>query len=172
MYLGIRHAKRSEMTESMAEQSEAVPYIDVRRIMKMIPHRYPMLLVDRLIDYKPGESAVGLKNVTINESFFQGHFPDVPVMPGVLIIEAMAQTAGILVVHTLGAEGEGKLVYFMTIDAAKFRKPIVPGDTIHIYVQVIKSRGSVWKFKGEARVGGVLCAEAEYSAMIVEPEDA
>ncbi|MBL8637112.1 MAG: 3-hydroxyacyl-ACP dehydratase FabZ, partial [Alphaproteobacteria bacterium] len=97
------------MTSVPTEKSESVSPIDVRRIMKMIPHRYPMLLVDRLIDYKAGESAVGLKNVTINESFFQGHFPEVPVMPGVLIIEAMAQTAGILVVHTLGAEGEGKL---------------------------------------------------------------
>lgn len=160
------------MTSVPTEKSESVSPIDVRRIMKMIPHRYPMLLVDRLIDYKAGESAVGLKNVTINESFFQGHFPEVPVMPGVLIIEAMAQTAGILVVHTLGAEGEGKLVYFMTIESAKFRKPVVPGDTMHIHVQVIKSRGNVWKFKGEARVEGALCAEAEYSAMILDTEQA
>ncbi len=160
------------MTSAATEKSESVSPIDVRRIMKMIPHRYPMLLVDRLIDYKAGESAVGLKNVTINESFFQGHFPEVPVMPGVLIVEAMAQTAGILVVHTLGAEGEGKLVYFMTIDSAKFRKPVVPGDAMHIHVQVIKSRGNVWKFKGEARVEGALCAEAEYSAMILDPEQA
>ena len=160
------------MTSVPTEKSESVSPIDVRRIMKMIPHRYPMLLVDRLIDYKAGESAVGLKNVTINESFFQGHFPEVPVMPGVLIIEAMAQTAGILVVHTLGAEGEGKLVYFMRIGTAKFRKPVVPGVTTHIHVQVIKSRGNVWKFKGEARVEGVLCAESEYSAMILDPEQA
>ncbi len=147
-------------------------HIDVLEIMKCIPHRYPMLLVDRILEYVPHESAVGLKNVTINESFFQGHFPTSPVMPGVLIVEAMAQTAGILVVHSHGAAGHNKLVYFMTIDQAKFRKPVLPGDSLHIYVTCLKSRGNVWKFRGEAKVDGVLCAEAEFSAMIIDGEKA
>jgi len=142
--------------------------IDINRIMKMIPHRYPILLVDRLLEFVPGESAVGLKNVTMNEPHFQGHFPSFPVMPGVLIVEAMAQTSAILVVQTLGAEAEGKLVYFMSIDTAKFRKPVTPGDSMHIRVTKIQNRKTVWKFKGEATVDGVLCAEAEFSAMIVD----
>lgn len=142
--------------------------IDINRIMKMIPHRYPILLVDRILEFTPGESAVGLKNVTMNEPHFQGHFPTFPVMPGVLIVEAMAQTSAILVVQTLGAETEGKLVYFMSIDSAKFRKPVVPGDSLHIRVTKIQNRKTVWKFKGEATVDGVLCAEAEFSAMIVD----
>lgn len=149
---------------------EKKPVIDVVKIMTMIPHRYPLLLVDRMLEYVPNESAIGLKNVTFNEQFFQGHFPGAPVMPGVLIVEALAQTAGILVVESMGLSNQGKLVYFMTIDEAKFRKPVVPGDTLKLHVQVIKSRGNVWKFKGEARVEGVLCAEAEYSAMIVDRE--
>lgn len=142
--------------------------LDINRIMKMIPHRYPILLVDRILEFVPGESAVGLKNVTINEPHFQGHFPTFPVMPGVLIVEAMAQTSAILVVQTLGAEAEGKLVYFMSIDSAKFRKPVTPGDSLHIRVTKIQNRKAVWKFKGEAMVNGVLCAEAEFSAMIVD----
>lgn len=145
-----------------------VPYIDINRIMSMIPHRYPILLVDRVLEFTPGEKAVGLKNVTINEPHFQGHFPSFPVMPGVLIVEAMAQTAAILVVQTLGKETEGKLVYFMSIDHAKFRKPVVPGDSLHIHVTKVQNRKNVWKFKGEAMVGDVLCAEAEFSAMIVD----
>ncbi len=146
--------------------------IDIRQIMTMIPHRYPMLLVDRILEYVPNESAVGLKNVTFNEPHFQGHFPGVPVMPGVLIIEAMAQTAAIMVVQSLSLQGQGKLVYFMTIDNCKFRKPVGPGDAMHIHVTTIKQRGPVWKFKGEAKVDGVLVAEAEFAAMIVDPEDA
>jgi 3-hydroxyacyl-[acyl-carrier-protein] dehydratase len=142
--------------------------LDINRIMKMIPHRYPILLVDRILEFVPGESAVGLKNVTMNEPHFQGHFPTFPVMPGVLIVEAMAQTSAILVVQTLGAEAEGKLVYFMSIDNAKFRKPVTPGDSLHIHVTKIQNRKSVWKFKGEAMVNGTLCAEAEFSAMIVD----
>lgn len=145
-----------------------VSVIDINRIMKMIPHRYPILLVDRVLEYVPGESAVGLKNVTMNEPHFQGHFPDFPVMPGVLIVEAMAQTSAILVVQTLGGEAEGKLVYFMSIDSAKFRKPVTPGDSMHIRVTKLQNRKTVWKFRGEAMVDGQLCAEAEFSAMIVD----
>lgn len=142
--------------------------IDILRIMEMIPHRYPFLLVDKIIEFVPGERAVGVKNVTMNEPQFQGHFPSAPVMPGVLIIESMAQTAACMVVNTLGKESEGKLVYFMTIDEARFRKPVVPGDCMHIHVKAIQNRRNVWKFEGEARVGDVLCAEATYSAMIMD----
>lgn len=148
--------------------NEKVPDIDILRIMQMIPHRYPMLMIDRVIDVVLSESAVGVKNVTSNEPHFQGHFPSRPVMPGVLIIEAMAQTAAVLVVSTLGKDAEGKLVYFMTVDEARFRKPVVPGDTLHVHVMKQRSRGNVWKFRGEAKVNGVLCAEAIYSAMIMD----
>ncbi len=149
-------------------EARKVTEIDVKRIMEMIPHRYPMLMVDKVIEVVPGVSAVGLKNVSINEQYFQGHFPTMPVMPGVLIIESMAQTAAVLVVETLGPEAEGKLVYFMTVDEARFRKPLVPGDTVHVHVTKIRSRGNVWKFRGEAKVNGTLCAEATYSAMILD----
>jgi 3-hydroxyacyl-[acyl-carrier-protein] dehydratase len=146
----------------------AVPVIDVMRIMQLIPHRYPFLLIDKIVDAVPFTSATGIKNVSINEPHFQGHFPQRPVMPGVLIIEAMAQTAGALVVHSLGQEAEGKLVYFMTIDNARFRRPVVPGDQLHIHVVKERSRGNVWKFNGQAKVGDVLVAEATYSAMIMD----
>jgi len=146
----------------------AAPLLDIKRIMEMIPHRYPMLLIDRVLEVDVNERALALKNVTINESFFQGHFPGAPVMPGVLIIEAMAQTAAALVVHSVGKELEGKLVYFMAIDEAKFRKPVVPGDQLHIQVQRVQNRRNVWKFKGEARVGNDLCAEALVTAMIMD----
>lgn len=142
--------------------------IDVQRIMEMIPHRYPMLMIDRVINVVLDQSATGIKNVTINEPFFAGHFPSRPVMPGVLIIEAMAQTAAVLVVKTMGPEAEGKLVYFMTIDEARFRKPVVPGDQLHINIKKERSRGNVWKFSAEAKVGDTLCAEATYSAMILD----
>lgn len=142
--------------------------LDVTKIMKLIPHRYPFLLIDRLKDIKPNESATGIKNVTINEELFQGHFPGHPIFPGVLIVEAMAQTAGCLVVHSLGPTAENKLVYFMTIDEARFRKPVGPGDQLHIHVKVERSRGAVWKFKGEAKVDGNLHAEATFSAMIMD----
>lgn len=155
----------------MSSTDEKQKPISVTEIMDLIPHRYPMLLVDRILEYVPHKSAVGLKNVTFNEPFFNGHFPGNPVMPGVLIVEAMAQTAGILVVHSLGQSSAGKMVYFMTIESAKFRKPVVPGDSMHIHVECIKSRGNVYKFRGEAKVDGVLCAEAEYSAMIFDKDD-
>ena len=141
---------------------------DVSRIMQMIPHRYPILLIDRILDFTPGERVLSLKNVTINEPHFQGHFPGFPVMPGVLIIEAMAQSAAWLVVETMGIEAEGKLVYFMTIDQARFRKPVVPGDSLHIHAVKIQNRRNVWKFHGEAKVGDTLCAEATFSAMIMD----
>ena len=141
--------------------------IDIHRIVEMIPHRYPFLMIDRLLDVIPGESATGLKNVTANEPFFQGHFPGKPVMPGVLIIEAMAQTAAVVVVASLGNAAEGKLVYFMSIDSARFRKPVEPGDQLHLYCKKERQRGNVWKFSGEARVGDTVVAEATYTAMIM-----
>src|SRR5690606_13552675 len=145
-----------------------VESIDILRIMEMIPHRYPMLLIDRVTNLQAGKSAVGIKNVTINEPQFTGHFPSQPVMPGVMIVESMAQTAAVVVVYTLGKESEGKLVYFMTIDEARFRKPVVPGDQMHIHVTAIKQRGPVWKFEGKAMVDGKLAAEAIFSAMILD----
>ena len=140
--------------------------IDIIRIMEMIPHRFPMLLIDKVVNLVPDRSAVGIKNVTINEQFFQGHFPTRPVVPGVMIIESMAQTAAVLVVQTLGAESEGKLVYFMSVDNARFRRPIVPGDQMHVHVEKTKSRGPVWKFSSKVMVDGELAAEANYAAMI------
>ncbi|MFV3129167.1 3-hydroxyacyl-ACP dehydratase FabZ [Niveispirillum sp. KHB5.9] len=142
--------------------------LDINAIMKLIPHRYPMLLVDKVKDIVPGESCTGIKNVTMNEQVFQGHFPQKPVFPGVMIVEAMAQTSAILVMQTLGQEAEGRLVYFMGIEEAKFRKPIGPGDQIHIKVQKIQNRRNVWKFKGEAFVDGKVHAEATYMAMIAD----
>lgn len=154
------------MTNTDTDQN-SLP-IDIQRIMEMIPHRYPILLVDRVLALTPGESAVSLKNVTFNEPHFMGHFPGFPVMPGVLIIEAMAQTAAIVVVEALGGDAEGKVVYFMSIDTAKFRKPVTPGDSLHIHVDKIQSRGPVWKFSGKATVDGKVCAEATFSAMITD----
>lgn len=160
---------QSTPEQATEEQSGAgnVALIDINRIMQMIPHRYPFLMIDKVVDVVFAESAVGIKNVTINEPFFPGHFPERPVMPGVLIIEAMAQTSAVLVVHTLGASAEGKLVYFMGIDSARFRKPVGPGDQLHIHVAKERSRGNVWRFRAEAKVDGVLMAEAIYSAMIL-----
>jgi 3-hydroxyacyl-[acyl-carrier-protein] dehydratase len=142
--------------------------LDIERIMQMIPHRYPFLLVDKVINIANGETATGIKNVTFNEPHFVGHFPQKPIMPGVLIIEAMAQTCALLVVHTLGKASEGKLVYFMSIEEAKFRKPVVPGDTLEIHVQKMKARGNVWKFMCEAHTANGKVAEAGICAMIVE----
>lgn len=148
--------------------SEAGEIVDLAGILEAIPHRYPFLLVDRVLDLVPGRSAVGLKNVTVNEGFFQGHFPHHPVMPGVLIIESMAQTAAVLVVKTLGPDSAGKLVYFMTIEGAKFRRPVLPGDQLRVHVTVERSRGNVWKFRGTARVDGTSVAEATFAAMIMD----
>ena len=139
---------------------------DIQRIMELIPHRYPLLLVDRLEEIILGESAIGVKNVTFNEPHFQGHFPGAPVMPGVLIVEAMAQTAAALVIATLGADAEGKLVYFMTIDNARFRRQVTPGDQLRMHVTKTRSRATVWKFDGKAYVGDKLAAEASFGAMI------
>jgi 3-hydroxyacyl-[acyl-carrier-protein] dehydratase len=149
------------------QQAEGAQF-DIQRIMAMIPHRYPFLMIDRVIDAVPNERATGIKNVSINEHFFQGHFPSRAVMPGVLIIEAMAQTAAVLVVHTLGADSEGKLVYFMSVDNARFRRPVFPGDCLHVQVVKQRNRGNVWKFEGKARVDGQLMAEAVFAAMILD----
>ncbi|MBT07583.1 MAG: 3-hydroxyacyl-[acyl-carrier-protein] dehydratase FabZ [Rhodospirillaceae bacterium] len=144
--------------------------IDVSQIMSMIPHRYPFLLVDRICEIRADHSAIGLKNVTYNEPFFQGHFPVAPVMPGVLIIESMAQTSALLVVHTLGGDANGKLVYFMSIDGARFRKPVVPGDQLLIHAVKRRNRGNVWKLFCEAKVAETLVAEAIITAMISDEE--
>ncbi len=142
---------------------------DVVRLLKLLPHRYPFLLVDKIIDMDGDHSAVGIKNVTINEPFFQGHFPNFPVMPGVLLIEGMAQTAGALCVSNLAASYEPQLVYFMAIDRARFRRPVLPGDTVHYHMTKRRNRGRVWRFEGKAKVNGQLVAEAEISAMILDP---
>lgn len=152
----------------MTNKSDLVTELDVSGIMKMIPHRYPFLMIDRVVDIMLGESAVGVKAVTVAEPHFQGHFPQRPIMPGVLIVEAMAQTAGVLVVHSLGEEATNKLVYFMTIDNARFRKPVVPGDMLRIHVSRKQNRGVVWKFEGKAMVGDALVAEATFAAMLVD----
>ncbi len=155
------------------EMSENLPTtIDINGIMEMIPHRYPILLVDRILNIVPGESALALKNVTFNEPHFQGHFPQFPVMPGVLIIESMAQTAAIVTAYALGEDAKGKIVFFMSIEEAKFRKPVVPGDSMQVHVEKIQARGSVWKFAGKASVDGKLCAEATFSAMVTEKPSA
>jgi len=142
--------------------------LDVNQIMDMIPHRYPFLMIDNVRDIKVGESAVGIKNVSIAEPHFQGHFPGHPIMPGVLIVEAMAQTSAVLVVAALGEESKGKLVYFMSVDNARFRKPVVPGHTLEITVTQLQQRRNIYKFKGEARVGDTLMAEANFAAMIMD----
>ena len=145
---------------------------DIARIMQLLPHRYPFLLIDRMIDMDGEDSGTAIKNVTINEPFFQGHFPSRPVMPGVLLVEAMAQTAGALVLDFLGDEHAGKLVFFMSIDKARFRKPVVPGDTVHIKVKLTNKRAPVWKYWAEAHVDGKKVAEAEIGAMLINERSA
>jgi 3-hydroxyacyl-[acyl-carrier-protein] dehydratase len=153
---------------AMDVASETVTDMDTIRLMEVLPHRYPFLMIDRLVDIIANVSATGIKNVTVNEPYFQGHFPGQPVMPGVLIIEAMAQTSAALVVHSMGPHAEGKLVYFMSIESARFRKPVVPGDRLNVHVTKERSRGNVWKFSAEAKVDGVVVAEATYAAMILD----
>lgn len=141
--------------------------LDINEIKKCLPHRYPMLLIDRVIDLKLGESATGIKNVTFNEPFFQGHFPARPIMPGVLIVEAMGQTSGVIVSKTMNLEDSGGLVYFMSMDKIKFRKLVEPGDVLQLKVVKEQSRLNVWRFNGKAYVKDALVAEATFTAMIV-----
>jgi 3-hydroxyacyl-[acyl-carrier-protein] dehydratase len=147
--------------------SEAVPAtdIDITEILARIPHRYPFLLVDRAEDFKPSESIVGVKCVTFNEPFFAGHFPGYPVMPGVLIVEALAQTGAILMSKSLNIDIAGKVIYFMSIDGVRFRSPVRPGDVLKLHVEVTRARGDIFKFKGVARVNDKVAAEAEFAAM-------
>jgi 3-hydroxyacyl-[acyl-carrier-protein] dehydratase len=144
---------------------------DIHRVKELLPHRYPFLYIDKMRDVVLGQSAVGIKNVTVNEGIFQGHFPDKPVFPGVLIVEAMAQTASALVVETLDLAGKNPLVYFMSLEATKFRKLVEPGDQLELHVDLIRKRGKVWKFGGKAIVDGKLVAESEFTAMIIIPKD-
>ena len=141
-------------------------YIEIEQILEMIPHRYPFLMIDRVIEIIPDKSAIGIKNVTINEPYFNGHFPNKPIMPGVLIIEAMAQTAAVFVIDGLKDGADNLAVYFMSIDSARFRKPVTPGDMMKLKILKRQSRGNVWKFDGEAYVEENLVAESTFSAMI------
>ena len=147
----------------------AIGPLDIKRVMAALPHRYPMLLVDRVESLDPEKGIVAIKAVTINEPFFQGHFPARPIMPGVLIVEALAQAAGVLAVEALGLAGSGKLVYFMAIEGAKFRQPVEPGVLLKLEVEFVQKRASVCKFAGRASVDGKLAAEASFTAMIADP---
>ncbi len=164
-------APTDDQPRSSGAAAAEVGSADIARIQRMIPHRYPFLLVDRVIEMRKGVSCIGVKNVTMNEPHFTGHFPAEPIMPGVLIVEAMAQTAAVLVVDTLGKEGEELLVYFMTLDKCRFRNKVVPGDRLELHVKILRGHGRIWKFWGEGTVDGKIVAEAEYSAMIVQPDD-
>jgi len=156
------------MTETSSEADQSgeaeVTSADLARIKRMIPHRYPFLLIDRVEEIRKGTSAIGVKNVTNNEPFFQGHFPDKPIMPGVMIVEAMAQT-------TLGMIDQNLLVYFMTVDKTRFRKLVEPGDVLELHCKILRGRGKIWKFWAEGKVGGEVVAESEYSAMIITQDD-
>jgi 3-hydroxyacyl-[acyl-carrier-protein] dehydratase len=154
--------------DKKTEQSVSPVELDTEHLKRLLPHRAPFLMIDRLTVVTPGESAIGWKAVTITEPHFAGHFPQYAVMPGVLIVEAMAQTAGALVVHSLGLTDQQRMVYFMTIDKARFRRPVHPGVLLRLPVQVQRHRGPVWRFEGKAYVGEELCAEAEYSAMLTD----
>jgi 3-hydroxyacyl-[acyl-carrier-protein] dehydratase len=151
-----------------ATQMAPVNELGLERIKQMIPHREPFLMIDRVVDVVSGVSGIGVKQVTGNEDYFRGHFPTRPLMPGVIIIETMAQTAAVLVVQTLGPSAEGKLVYFMSVEKARFRKPVAPGDELRVLVRCLRHRGEVWKFDGLATVGDTRVAEATFTAMIVD----
>ncbi|MBL1437764.1 MAG: 3-hydroxyacyl-ACP dehydratase FabZ [Rhodobacteraceae bacterium] len=155
----------------MSETQNEPLSFDIHRVKELIPHRYPFLYIDKMRDVVLGQSAVGIKNVTANENIFQGHFPDKPVFPGVLIVEAMAQTASALVVETLELAGKNPLVYFMSLEATKFRKLVEPGDQLELHIDLIRKRGKVWKFRGEGIVDGKLVAESIFTAMIVLPKE-
>ena len=142
--------------------------MDIKEIQQVLPHRYPFLLVDRIIDLQPGEKAVGIKNVTMNEEFFRGHFPGNPIMPGVLIVEAMAQVAGVLSFRSGATPGQS--VYFLSIERAKFRKPVIPGDQLRLEINITQQRGNVWKFSGNATVEDKVVAEADFTAMVMDKE--
>jgi len=150
----------------MNEVGSSLEAIDIAGILRAIPHRYPFLMVDRIISVRGDEFAIGIKNVTANEPQFQGHFPDNPVFPGVLLLEGMAQTAGVICMRVIGRNGAGSAPYFLTIDKAKFRKPVVPGDTIEYHVRKIARKKNMWWFRGEAKVAGQTVAEAEVGAMV------
>ena len=152
--------------------SDTLGAIDIREILRLLPHRYPFVMVDRLIDMRADEHAIGIKNVTVNEPQFMGHFPDNPVMPGVLVIEGMAQTAGALCINAIAGGVKPPLVYFMTIEKAKFRKPVLPGDRIEYHMQKLNRRRTIWWYSGRALVDGTLVCEAEISAMLVLDEPA
>lgn len=154
----------------MTESQEAAPGgdIDIAEILRLIPHRYPFLLVDRAEGYKPHQSIVGIKNVTMNEPFFIGHFPGNPVMPGVLIVESLAQAGAVLMSKSLNANVEGKTIFFMSLDNCRFRQPVRPGDVLRLKVEVLRARSKLFKFRGEAWVGDKVAAEAEWAAMVVE----
>ena len=155
---------------SETETADTSGEIDYAEVMRRIPHRYPFLLIDRAEAYKPSESIIGIKNVTINEPFFAGHFPGNPVMPGVLIIESLAQAGAVLMSKTLDADIEGKTIFFMMLDNCRFRHPVRPGDTLRLHVEVLKARSKLFKFQGRALVGDKVAAEAEWAAMVVENE--
>jgi 3-hydroxyacyl-[acyl-carrier-protein] dehydratase len=152
------------MTEAVAAPKKS---LDINRVMQLLPHRYPFLLVDKIVEIDGEHSCIGIKNVTINEPFFVGHFPQRPVMPGVLIVEAMAQTAGAMTLEA-NPENAGKLVFFTSIDGCRFRKPVGPGDTLHFHIQLLAKRGPMYKWKAEAKVDGKLVAEAEIGAALAD----
>lgn len=163
----------ADLADSPAPAAEAAPLeADLALIKRIIPHRYPFLLVDKVVGVIPNRQATGIKNVTANEPHFEGHFPDRPIMPGVMIIEAMAQTAAVLVGLTIGLADRNALVYFMTIDACRFRRMVVPGDVLKLEVEVVRGGGKVWKFNGRATVDGQLAAEAQFAAMLDVKADA